>query len=90
MASWAPILMGSLARARIALLGVGFLIGGLAVSGLLKGTPTAASDRGRHFDTTRGQIGFLLRAVENRRVGLWLMAAGAGILSYAIVKQKWH
>ncbi len=81
--------MANLARVRVALLGVFLFFLGLAVSGILRGGSTA-SNQSQYFDTSRGQMGFLLGAFEHRQVGLWLMMAGLGILFYAIVKQKWQ
>jgi hypothetical protein len=82
--------MANQARARIAFLGGFVFLLGLAISGMLRASPASANSHAQHFDTTRGQMGFLLRAVEHREIGIGLMVVGAGILSFAVLKQKWR
>lgn len=82
--------MTSLARLRIAMLGCFVAILGLALGGIPRNDTAVSSRRVQHFDTTRGQMGLLLRTVEHRRTGLGLMAVGAGILAYALLRRKWH
>lgn len=80
--------MSSLAQARAALLGGFLFLLGLAVSGVLQGNSNSSVSHAQNFDTTRGQMGYLLRSVQHRKVGMGLMMVGAGILSYAVLRKK--
>ena len=82
--------MSNLTQARIALLGGAVCLLGLAISGMLDANPASVNSHAQRFDTTRGQIGFLLRVIEQRQIGLGLMVAGLGILAFALLKQKWR
>jgi hypothetical protein len=82
--------MASQTQARIALLGGFVFLLGLAISGILRASPTSANSHIQHFETTRGQMGYLLRTVEYREMGISLMAIGAVVFAYAILKKKWR
>lgn len=82
--------MVNLTRLRIAFIGMLVFSLGIAISGVLRTDFSAGNSPARNFDSARGQIGFLLQAVEHRQIGAGLGMIGLALLLVAFLKSKWQ